>query len=114
MTHERQPCQNNRLLEPCESVDLCDVGEVPSFYNAIEPEIQPKPCSAQRPDVDKAYKGLRQQTGTELLGSYYAKQYLQYQYRRGCRPNTMRSICTTLRFFCLLSLELASPTLNTS
>lgn len=47
MTLNRQPCQNYRLLEPCESVDLCDLGEVPPLYNAIEPEIQPKLCPVQ-------------------------------------------------------------------
>ncbi len=80
MTLDRQPCQNYRLLEPCECVDLCDLGEVPFFYNAIEPEIQPKPCPVQRPDVETAYKELRQRalerlldklSGTQLLGSHF-------------------------------------------
>jgi hypothetical protein len=49
MTLDRKPLQNYRLLEPCECVDLCDLGEVPLFYNPIEPEIQSKPCPVQRP-----------------------------------------------------------------
>jgi hypothetical protein len=92
MTLDRKPWQNYRLLEPCECVDCCDLGEVPPFYNPIEPEIQPKPCPGQRPDVDTAYKELRQPaferlldqlSGTELLGRHYAERYLRYQYRRG-------------------------------
>ena len=108
MTLDRQPWQNYRLLEPCECVDCCDLGEVPAFYNAIEPEIQPKPCPVQRPDVDTPYKELRQRalerlldklSGTELLGRHYAERYLRDQYRRGCRPNTMRSSCTAIELF---------------
>jgi integrase/recombinase XerD len=108
MTLDRQPCQNYRLLEPCECVDICDVGEVPFFYNPIEPEIQPKPCPVQSPDVHTAYHELRQRalerlldklSGTQLLGSHYAEQYLRDQYRRGCRPNTMRSSWTAIELF---------------
>ena len=92
MTLNRQPCQNYRLLEPCECVDLCNLGEVPPLYNALEPEIQPKPCPVQRSGVDTAYKELRHRalerlldklSGTQLLGSHYAERYLRYQYRRG-------------------------------
>jgi len=43
MTLDRQPWQNYRLLEPCECVDLCDLGEVPLFYNPIDSERQPQP-----------------------------------------------------------------------
>jgi integrase/recombinase XerD len=108
MTLDRKPWQNYRLLEPCECVDCCDLGEVPAFYNAIEPEIQPKPCPVQRPDVDTAYKELRQRalerlldklSGTELLSRHYAERYLRDQYRRGCRPNTMRSSWTAIELF---------------
>ena len=108
MTLDEKPWQNYRLLEPCENVDLCDLGEVPFFYNPIEAEIQPKPCPVQTPDVETAYKELRQQTlehlldklsGTQLLGRHYAEQYLRDQYRRGCRPNTMRSSSTAIELF---------------
>jgi integrase/recombinase XerD len=108
MTLDRQPCQNYRLLEPCESVDICDVGEVPFFYNPIEPEIQPKPCPVQSPDVHTTYHELRQRalerllnkvSGTQLVGNHHAEQYLRDQYRRGCRPNTMRSSWTAIELF---------------
>jgi len=108
MTLDRQPCQNYRLLEPCECVDLCDIGEVPFFYNPIEPEIQPKPCPVQSPDVHTAYHELRQRalerllnklSGKQLLGSHHAERYLRDQYRRGCRPNTMRSSWTAIELF---------------
>ena len=108
MTLDRQPCQNYRLLEPCECVDICDVGEVPFFYNPIEFEIQPKPCPVQSPDVHTAYHELRQRalerllnkvSGTQLVGSHHAEQYLRDQYRRGCRPNTMRCSWTALELF---------------
>lgn len=108
MTLDGKPWQNYRLLEPCESVDCCDLGEVPFFYTPIEPEIQPKPCPDQRADVDTAYKELRQRalerlldkvSGRELLGRHYAERYLRDQYRRGCRPNTMRSSWTAIELF---------------
>lgn len=108
MTLERQPWQNYRLLEPCECVDLCDLGEVPPFYNPIEPEIQPQPCPVQRPDVHTAYKESRQRaleclmdklSGRQLVGMGYAEQYLRDQYRRGCRPNTMRSSAKGIELF---------------
>jgi integrase/recombinase XerD len=108
MTLNRKSWQNYRLLEPCECVDLCDFGEVPPLYNPIEPEIQPKACPVQRPDVDTAYKELRQRvlerlldkvSGTQLLGRHYAERYLRDQYRRGCQPNTMRSSWTAIELF---------------
>ena len=96
MTLDRQLCQNYRLLEPCECVDLCDLGEVPFFYNAIEPEIQPKPCPVQSPDVETAYKELRQRalerlldklSGTKLSGSHRAKGVGSKREQKGSRLN---------------------------
>lgn len=121
MTLDGKPWQNYRLLEPCECVDLCDLGEVPFFYNPIEPEIQPKPCPVQRSDVDTAYKELRQRalerlldklSGTQLLGRHYAERYLRDQYRRGCQPNTMRSSCTAIELFLSFITRAGKPHLE--
>ena len=80
----------------------------PPFYNPIELEIQPQPCPVQRPDVHTAYKESRQRalerlldelSGKELVGRGYAEQYLRDQYRRGCRPNTMRSSAKGIELF---------------
>ena len=108
MTLDRQSWQNYRLLEPCECVDLCDLGEVPLFYNPIEPEIQPQPCTVQKPDVHTACNESCQRalerlldklSGTKFLGRHYAERYLRDQYRRNCRPNTMRSSYTAIQLF---------------
>lgn len=103
MTLDSQPWQNYRLLEPCECVDLCDLGEVPPFYNPIEPQIQPQPCPIQRPDVHTAYKECRQRAlerlldklnGKQLVGRDYAEWYLRetwgrptvFQFRQKTHP----------------------------
>jgi integrase/recombinase XerD len=108
MTLGRIDPQNCRLLEPCECVDLCDLGEVPLVYNPIEPERQPQPCTVQEPDVGRALHECSQRalerlldklSETELVGRQYAERYLRDQYRRGCRPNTMRSSCTAIELF---------------
>ena len=108
MTLERIAPQNYRLLEPCECVDLYEIGEVPLFYNPISPEIQPQPCPVQRPDVHTACKEpcqralerlLDKLSGKQLFGRGYAEQYLRDQYRRGCRLNTMRSSAKGVELF---------------
>jgi integrase/recombinase XerD len=103
MTLERITPEKYRLFEPSTSVDLCDLGEVPSFYSPVALPIQQQ--VHREPKVEK---GSCQQTlerllenlsGKEFLGKTYAEQYLRDQYRRGCRPNTMRGSAKGIELF---------------
>jgi hypothetical protein len=51
MTLERIGPQDYRLLGTCEYVDLYDIGEVPSLYSPVTPEIQPPDWPVEKPEA---------------------------------------------------------------
>jgi integrase/recombinase XerD len=55
---------------------------------------------------------LNKVSGTQLLGSHHAEQYLRDQYRRGCRPNTMRSSWTAIELFLCFITRAGKPHLE--
>jgi site-specific recombinase XerD len=103
MTLERITPEKYRLFEPSASVDLCDLGEVPSFYTPLATPIQHQVHREPREErgtcrqtLERLLKNL---SGKDFLGKSYAEQYLRDQYRRGCRPNTMRSNAKGIELF---------------
>ena len=85
MTLETITREKCRLFEPSTSVDLSDLGEVPSLYSPVAPAIQ-----RQVDPEATVEKGACQQTlerlleklsGKEFLGKAYAQQYLRDQNR---------------------------------
>jgi integrase/recombinase XerD len=103
MTLETITPKEYRLFEPSASVDLCDLGEVPSFYTPIAPPIQqqvhPEPSVERGSRQQTLERLLEKLSGKEFLGKAYAEQYLRDQYRRGCRPNTMRGSAKGIELF---------------
>ncbi|NVM20462.1 MAG: tyrosine-type recombinase/integrase [Desulfobacterales bacterium] len=106
MTLEQIDPQNYRLLRPCECVDLYEIGEVPSLYSPVTPEIQPLdwPVEKAKEMVPEPRRQafdhlLGKLHGKQFIGMDYAEEYLRDQYRRGCRANTMRSSSKGIELF---------------
>lgn len=99
-----------RCLEQCQPPGLYDPVPSPYSYNVLGAEFQCLDCLRSGPvvEADWQYDDPRQTAlerllekliGKDLVGRQYAEQYLRDQYRRNCRPNTMRSSCTAIEFF---------------
>ena len=103
MTLETVTPEKYRLLKLSTSVDLCDLGEVPSFYTPVVPPVQHQVHREPREERGTCRQTLERLlenlSGKEFLGKTYAEQYLRDQYRRGCRPNTMRGNAKGIELF---------------
>ena len=103
MTLETVTPEKYRLFEPSTSVDLCDLGEVPSFYTPLAPLIQQQvhpQLSVERGSRRQTLERLLEKlSGKVFLGKAHAEEYLRDQYRRGCRPNTMRGSAKGIELF---------------
>ena len=106
MTLERIDPRDYRLLGPCEYVDLYEIGEDPSLYSPVEPRIQPlglpveKSEAVERDPRRATFERLLEKlSGKEFVGKGHAQEYLRDQYRRGCRPNTLRSSAKGVELF---------------
>jgi integrase/recombinase XerD len=106
MTLESVLGENYRLLKPCESVDLYEIGEVPCLYSPVEAQIQP--LEPSKNNLEKPHRPLGQQLfarlleklqGMQFVGRDHAEAYLRDQHRRGCRDNTMRSSLKGVELF---------------
>jgi len=109
MTLEMRPPEDCRSLKVIfSSQDCCEVGEVPPLYTPLELQIQPEPWHQQVFDVEAVAPEPRQSVLDHLLerisaggliGREHAEEYLRDQYRRGCRPNTMRGSTKAILMF---------------
>jgi integrase/recombinase XerD len=109
MTLESVLGENYRLLKPCETVDLYEIGEVPCLYSPIEAQIQP--LESLENNLEKPHQPPRKQLFDHLLeklqqmqfvGRDHVEAYLRDQHRRGCRHNTMRCNLTGIEMFLTL------------
>jgi integrase/recombinase XerD len=116
MTLEIRPPEQYRSLKViCSSQDYCEVGEVPPLYSPLELQIQPEPWHGQLSEVEAVKQESRQSvldhfleriSASECIGREYAKEYLRDQYRRNCRPNTLR--CSTKAILMFLEFVMRS------
>jgi integrase/recombinase XerD len=100
MTLEARSPEPHRAAKVIFSEDYCEIGEVPPLYTSLELQNQPQPWVQLNPTVDLGKQQCQEGILDHMLGKIsagnyigrgYAEQYLRDQYRRGCRPNTMRS-----------------------
>ncbi len=99
-----------RCLEQCQPPSFYD--PQPGFHdhNVLETKFQCADCFRSGPVVEAEWEYddprrtalqrlLQKLIGKQLVGRQHAERYLRDQYRRNCRPNTMRSSCTAIEFF---------------
>jgi integrase/recombinase XerD len=109
MTLDIRPPQDSRSLGVIlSSQDYSEVGEVPPLYTPLELQIQVEPLHRPVVEVQAAGEQPRQSvldhllariSASGLISRQYAEQYLRDQYRRGCRPNTMRGTTKSILMF---------------
>jgi integrase/recombinase XerD len=106
MTLERGLVEDRTSLERSPSVrcrELC-------VHDPSVPDIQCLFCLQTGPVVEAKYeqadprregfdRALKQLSRHEFMGKEYAEQYLRHQYRRNCRPNTMRGTAKGIELF---------------
>ena len=110
MTLETESVEKCRCFEQCQPSDLYDPFEGSQDHSASGPEIQCLNCPWSGPVVEAEWdyvdprqgafdRLLQKLSDKELVGKQYAERYLRDQYRRNCRPNTMRSTCAGIELF---------------
>ena len=110
MTLETEFVEKCRFLEQCQPSDLYDPLEGSRDHSASGRQIQCLNCPWSGPVVEGewdyvdprqgAFDGLLQKlSDKQLVGRQHVERYLRDQYRRNCRPNTMRSSCTGIELF---------------
>ena len=112
MTLESVSVEKCRLLEQCELPELSAHFLNSEDYSASKANDQCLCCPGSGPVVEAqwdweynnprkaALDGLLQRLWQkQFVGKQYVEKYLRDQYRRGCRPNTMRSSSTSIELF---------------
>jgi len=110
MTLETESVEKCRFLEQCQPSDVYDPFEDSGDHSVSGPGIQCLNCPWSGPVVEAEwdYAGprrgafdrlLKKLSDKEVVGRQYAERYLRDQYRRNCRPNTMRTSCTGIELF---------------
>ena len=104
----RAPDDYGSLKVILSSQDYCEVGEVPPLYTPLDFQIQVEPRHQPVVEVKAVGQEPRQSvldhllariSASGLIGTDHAEEYLRDQYRRGCRPNTMRGSTKAILMF---------------
>ena len=110
MTLETEFVEKCRFLEQCQPSDFYDPLEGSQDHSASGRQIQCLNCHWSGPVVEGEWdyvdprqgafdRLLQKLSDKQLVGRQHVERYLRDQYRRNCRPNTMRSSCTGIELF---------------
>ncbi len=105
MNHDQLSFLNPNYFHGCHPFDLRSYFESDPFFEKLDSVF---PLKLPKADAAPATPTFRQQVLKRLLenvstqnlvGKCYVEQYLRDQYRRNCRPNTLRLAATSLTLF---------------
>ena len=105
MNHDQLSFLNPNYFHGCHPFDLRSYFESDPFFETLDSTF---PIKLPKADASPATHSFRQQVLKRLLenistpnlvGRCYVEQYLRDQYRRNCRPNTLRLTATSLTLF---------------
>ena len=105
MNYDQLSFLNPNYFHGCHPLDLCSYFESDPFFEKLDSAF---PIKLPNADANPAAPTFRQQVLKRLLenistqnlvGRCYVEQYLRDQYRRNCRPNTLRLAATSLTLF---------------
>jgi site-specific recombinase XerD len=105
MNHDQLSFLNPNYFHGCHPFDLRSYFESDPFFETLDSTF---PINLPKADAPPATASFRQQVlerllenifSHELCGKSYLEQYLRDQYRRNCRPNTLRLSATSLILF---------------
>jgi len=105
MNHDQLSFLNPNYFHGCHPLDLRSYFESDPFFEKLDSAF---PIKLPKADASPATPTFRQQvlkrlleniSAPNLVGRPYVEQSLRDQYRRNCRPNTLRLAATSLRQF---------------
>ena len=105
MNYDQLSFLNPNYFRGCHPLNLRSYFENDPFFEKLDSAF---PLKLPKADATPATPGFRQQvlkrllknlSAQNLVGRSYVEQYLRDQYRRNCRPNTLRLAATSLRQF---------------
>jgi integrase/recombinase XerD len=105
MNQEHSSFLNPNYFNGCHPSDLRSYLESDPFFEklgAIFPLnlVQAEPLPPKRPFRQQVLERLMDNISAhDLVGKAFVEQYLRDQYRRNCRPNTLRQAATSLTLF---------------
>jgi integrase/recombinase XerD len=105
MNHDQLSFLNPNYFHGCHPFDLRSYFESDPFFENLDsafplnlvPEQAPSPKLTFRQQVLERL--LNKITDQNLVGKVFVEQYLRDQYRRNCKPNTLRQAATSLTQF---------------
>src|SRR5210317_105579 len=118
MNHDQLSFLNPNYFHGCHPFDLRSYFESDPFYENLDcafplnlaKTFAPAPKPAYRQQVLKRL--LENISAQNLVGKSYVEKYLRDQYRRNCRPNTLRLTATSLTLFLSFFRQLGKTHLN--
>ena len=103
---------NPNYFHGCHSFDLRSYFESDPFFEKIDSIfplnlVQAEPLPPKRPFRQQVLERLLENISAhDLVGKAFVEQYLRDQYRRNCRPNTLRQAATSLTLFLIFFRKL--------
>ena len=118
MNHDQLSFLNPNYFHGCHPFDLRSYFESDPFFEKLDSVFPLNLAKTVAPPVKPTYrhqvlKRLLENISTpNLVGKSYVEQYLRDQYRRNCRPNTLRLTATSLTLFLTFFHQLGKTHLN--
>ena len=105
MNHNQLSFSNPNFFHGCHPFDLRSYFESDPFCENLDSafplNLVPEDAASPKPTLRQQVleRLLESITAHDLVGKIFVEQYLRDQYRRNCRPNTLRQAAISLRQF---------------
>ena len=118
MNHDQSSFLNPNYFHGCHPFDLRSHFENDPFFENLDCAFPLNLAKTVAPPVKPTYRHqvlkrlLENISAQNLVGKSYVEKYLRDQYRRNCRPNTLRLTATSLTLFLSFFRQLGKTHLN--
>jgi len=118
MNHDQSSFLNPNYFHGCHPFDLRSYFESDPFFENLDCAFPLNLAKTVAPPAKPTYRHqvlkrlLANISAQNLVGKSYVEKYLRDQYRRNCRPNTLRLTATSLTLFLTFFRQLGKTHLN--
>ena len=118
MNHDQLSFLNPNYFHGCHPFDLRSYFESAPFFENLDCAFPLNLAKTVAPAAKPTYRHqvlkrlLENISAQNLVGKVYVEQYLRDQYRRNCRPNTLRLTATSLTLFLSFFRQIGKTHLN--